>query len=53
MNPAASPLFRQQAYINGQWLDAPDGAQQQIFNDNEALRGELTNTVPGQHQGPR
>jgi hypothetical protein len=32
MNPAASQLFRQQAYINGQWLDAPDGACQDIFN---------------------
>ena len=32
MTPAASQLFRQQAFINGQWLDAPDGAYQQIFN---------------------
>ncbi|KIV68383.1 Aldehyde dehydrogenase B [Pseudomonas sp. FeS53a] len=32
MNPTASPLFRQQAYIDGQWLDAADGARQDIFN---------------------
>ena len=43
MNPAASPLFRQQAYINGQWLDAPDGAQQDIFNP---ANGELIGRVP-------
>jgi len=32
MNPTASPLFRQQAYIDGQWLDAADGARQDIIN---------------------
>ena len=43
MSPAASLLFRQQAYINGQWLDAPDGAQQDIFNP---ATGELIGQVP-------
>jgi succinate-semialdehyde dehydrogenase/glutarate-semialdehyde dehydrogenase len=32
MSPAASQLFRQQAYIDGQWLEAPDGAHQDIYN---------------------
>ncbi|KQV21020.1 NAD-dependent succinate-semialdehyde dehydrogenase [Pseudomonas sp. Root329] len=43
MNPAASQLFRQQAYIDGQWLDAPDGACQDIFNP---ATGELIGRVP-------
>ena len=43
MSPAASQLFRQQAYINGQWLDAPDGACQDIFNP---ATGELIGQVP-------
>lgn len=43
MSPAASQLFRQQAYINGQWLDAPDGATQDIFNP---ATGELIGRVP-------
>jgi succinate-semialdehyde dehydrogenase/glutarate-semialdehyde dehydrogenase len=43
MSPAASQLFRQQAYIDGQWLDAPDNAQQDIFNP---ATGELIGQVP-------
>jgi succinate-semialdehyde dehydrogenase / glutarate-semialdehyde dehydrogenase len=43
MSPAASQLFRQQAYIDGQWLDAPNGAQQDIFNP---ANGELIGRVP-------
>ncbi|KAI2679922.1 NAD-dependent succinate-semialdehyde dehydrogenase [Pseudomonas sp. TNT3] len=43
MRPASSPLFRQQAYIDGQWLDAPDGAVQDIFNP---ANGELIGRVP-------
>ncbi|WJM95739.1 NAD-dependent succinate-semialdehyde dehydrogenase [Pseudomonas defluvii] len=43
MTPAASQLFRQQAFINGQWLDAPDGAYQQIFNP---ANGEKIGQVP-------
>lgn len=43
MTPAASQLFRQQAFINGQWLNAPDGAYQQIFNP---ANGEKIGQVP-------
>ena len=43
MSPAASLLFRQQAYINGQWLDAPQGACQDIFNP---ATGERIGQVP-------
>ncbi|MEK1834681.1 MAG: aldehyde dehydrogenase family protein, partial [Pseudomonas sp.] len=43
MSPAALQLFRQQAYINGQWLDAPDGACQDILNP---ATGELIGQVP-------
>ncbi|GGU78229.1 NAD-dependent succinate-semialdehyde dehydrogenase [Pseudomonas laurentiana] len=43
MTPAASQLFRQQAFINGQWLEAPDGAYQQIFNP---ANGERIGQVP-------
>ncbi|WP_241493043.1 aldehyde dehydrogenase family protein, partial [Pseudomonas mediterranea] len=43
MSPAASQLFRQQAYIDGQWLEAPDGACQEIFNP---ANGELIGRVP-------
>ncbi len=43
MSPAALQLFRQQAYLNGQWLDAPDGATQDIFNP---ATGELIGQVP-------
>ena len=43
MSPAALQLFRQQAYIDGQWLDAPDGVCQDIFNP---ATGELIGQVP-------
>ena len=43
MNPAALQLFRQQAYIDGQWLEAFDGACQDIFNP---ANGELIGRVP-------
>jgi succinate-semialdehyde dehydrogenase/glutarate-semialdehyde dehydrogenase len=43
MTPAALQLFRQQAYINGQWRDAPDGARQDIFNP---ATGECIGQVP-------
>ncbi|MGA4633800.1 NAD-dependent succinate-semialdehyde dehydrogenase [Pseudomonas solani] len=43
MTPTASSLFRQQAYIDGQWLDAPDGAHQDIFNP---ATGERIGQVP-------
>jgi len=38
-----SKLFRQQAYIAGQWVDAADGAVQEIFNP---ATGEKIGTVP-------
>lgn len=38
-----SQLFRQQAYIAGQWIDSPDGAVQEIFNP---ATGEQIGTVP-------
>ncbi|MFC4623603.1 NADP-dependent succinate-semialdehyde dehydrogenase [Comamonas nitrativorans] len=38
-----SPLFRQHAYINGQWLSARNSATQSIFNP---ATGELIGTVP-------
>ncbi|MFW0755111.1 NAD-dependent succinate-semialdehyde dehydrogenase [Pseudomonas sp. H11T01] len=43
MTPAASQLFRQQAYINGQWCDAQDGSRQAIFNP---ANGEVIGHVP-------
>ena len=43
MNPAASQLFRQQAYIDGQWLEASDGAHQDIYNP---ATGEKIGQVP-------
>lgn len=38
-----SPLFKQQAYINGQWCAAQDGGLQAIFNP---ATGELLGSVP-------
>ena len=32
MTPAATQLFRQQAFIDGQWCDAQDATTQEIFN---------------------
>ncbi|VVO44727.1 NAD-dependent succinate-semialdehyde dehydrogenase [Pseudomonas fluorescens] len=43
MTPAASQLFRQQAYINGQWCDAQDGSRQAIYNP---ATGEVIGHVP-------
>jgi succinate-semialdehyde dehydrogenase/glutarate-semialdehyde dehydrogenase len=43
MTPAASQLFRQQAYINGQWCDAQDGSRQAIYNP---ANGEVIGHVP-------
>ncbi|KQB53499.1 succinate-semialdehyde dehydrogenase [Pseudomonas endophytica] len=43
MSPAALKLFRQQAYIDGQWLDAPDGSFQEVFNP---ATSELLGRVP-------
>jgi len=43
MSPAASQLFRQQAYLDGQWLEAPDGAHQDIYNP---ATGERIGQVP-------
>ncbi|MEE8371718.1 MAG: NAD-dependent succinate-semialdehyde dehydrogenase, partial [Sphingomonadales bacterium] len=36
-------LFRQQCYIGGQWVDADDGATEDIFNP---ATGEVIGTVP-------
>ncbi|MBY4679070.1 NAD-dependent succinate-semialdehyde dehydrogenase [Marinobacterium sp. CAU 1594] len=36
-------LFRQQAYVNGQWIDARDGACDEIFNP---ATGDKLGTVP-------
>jgi len=38
-----TPLFRQQAYINGQWCDATDGQTRAVFNP---ATGEQLGTVP-------
>ncbi|WP_439886399.1 NAD-dependent succinate-semialdehyde dehydrogenase [Pseudomonas sp. MBLB4123] len=44
MTPAAAQLFRQQAYIDGQWCDAQDASTQDIFNPaNGALIGRVPN----------
>ena len=44
MTPAAAQLFRQQAFIDGQWCDAQDGTHQDIFNPaNGALIGQVPN----------
>ncbi|MBW2942510.1 NAD-dependent succinate-semialdehyde dehydrogenase [Zhongshania aquimaris] len=36
-------LFRQQAYVNGQWLDATSGETTDVFNP---ANGELIGTIP-------
>ena len=38
-----SPLFKQQAYIAGEWIDSPDGQVQEIFNP---ATQEKLGTVP-------
>jgi succinate-semialdehyde dehydrogenase/glutarate-semialdehyde dehydrogenase len=38
-----NPLFRQQAYINGEWLEALDGSSSSIFNP---ANGERIGQVP-------
>ncbi len=38
-----SPLFRQQAFIDGQWRDADNGGQQDVFNP---ATGALLGSVP-------
>jgi succinate-semialdehyde dehydrogenase/glutarate-semialdehyde dehydrogenase len=43
MTPAASQLFRQQAYIKGQWCDAQDGTRHAIYNP---ATGEVIGHVP-------
>lgn len=44
MTPAAAQLFRQQAYINGQWCDAQNATTQEIFNPaNGACIGRVPN----------
>ncbi|QLC73663.1 NAD-dependent succinate-semialdehyde dehydrogenase [Pseudomonas sp. LPB0260] len=44
MTPAAAHLFRQQAFIDGQWCDAQDGTHQQIHNPaNGAVIGQVPN----------
>ncbi len=39
----ASQLFKQQAYIDGRWIDSPNGEVQEIFNP---ATGEKIGTVP-------
>ena len=39
----SSPLFRQQAYLNGQWVDAKNGATLPVTNP---ATGEVIGTVP-------
>jgi succinate-semialdehyde dehydrogenase/glutarate-semialdehyde dehydrogenase len=44
MTPAAAQLFRQQAFIDGQWCDAQDATTQEIFNPaNGASIGRVPN----------
>ncbi|MDA7085061.1 NAD-dependent succinate-semialdehyde dehydrogenase [Pseudomonas sp. SA3-5] len=44
MTPAAAQLFRQQAFIDGQWCDAQDASTQDIFNPaNGASIGQVPN----------
>jgi succinate-semialdehyde dehydrogenase/glutarate-semialdehyde dehydrogenase len=44
MTPAAAQLFRQQAFIDGQWCDAQDASTQDIFNPaNGATIGQVPN----------
>ncbi|UCJ17525.1 NAD-dependent succinate-semialdehyde dehydrogenase [Pseudomonas sp. MM211] len=48
MTPEASRLFRQHAYLDGQWLAADDGSSQSIFNP---ANGEEIGKVPGMGSG--
>ena len=43
MTPEASRLFRQHAYLDGQWLAADEGGSQAIFNP---ANGEEIGRVP-------
>jgi succinate-semialdehyde dehydrogenase/glutarate-semialdehyde dehydrogenase len=44
MTPAAAQLFRQQAYLDGQWRDAEDGSTTAILNPaSGALLGQVPN----------
>ena len=43
MTPAAEQLFRQQAFINGQWCDADNASTQKIYNP---ANGEVIGAVP-------
>jgi succinate-semialdehyde dehydrogenase/glutarate-semialdehyde dehydrogenase len=43
MTPAAAHLFREQAFIGGQWRDAQDTSRQTIFNP---ANGEVIGSVP-------
>ncbi|MEX6504616.1 NAD-dependent succinate-semialdehyde dehydrogenase [Pseudomonas zhanjiangensis] len=44
MTPAAAQLFRQQAFIDGQWCDAQNASTQEIFNPaNGASIGQVPN----------
>jgi succinate-semialdehyde dehydrogenase/glutarate-semialdehyde dehydrogenase len=43
MTPAASQLFRQQAFIDGQWCDAQDGTRHAIYNP---ATGDVIGHVP-------
>ncbi|HBX53899.1 NAD-dependent succinate-semialdehyde dehydrogenase [Pseudomonas sp. UBA2684] len=44
MTPAAAQLFRQQAFIDGQWCDAQNATTQEIFNPaNGASIGRVPN----------
>ena len=43
MKLSNSSLFRQQAYINGKWLDAANGASKEVTNP---ATGEVIGTVP-------
>jgi succinate-semialdehyde dehydrogenase / glutarate-semialdehyde dehydrogenase len=44
MTPAAAQLFRQQAFIDGQWCDAQDASTQEILNPaNGAVIGQVPN----------
>jgi len=38
-----SSLFRQQAYLNGEWIEADDG---QTFDVNNPATNEVIGTVP-------
>lgn len=44
MNSLKDPsLFTQQAYVGGEWVDAPDGKTEQVTNP---ATGEVLGTVP-------